>query len=97
MKKLQLSDWSHTHTHTHTEKAHDFWKLLGIAFDNDTYFVTWYWYNFCGPSMLNGAVVTIFPKFFGKIRFCVLLNEIVQNFACSIFIFQHDIDIVFWV
>ena len=31
-----------------------------------TYFATWHWYNFCEPSLLSGAVASIFRKIFGK-------------------------------
>ena len=48
----------------------------------------WYWYNFCERSLLGDTVVTIFPKFWGKCRFYVLLNEIAQNFMWKIHVIR---------
>ena len=42
-----------------------------------TYFERWY--NFWDHSLLGSTVVTIFPEFLQKCRFCVLLNETAQN------------------
>ena len=32
------------------------------------------WYNFCWPSLKEGAVIAILPEFFGEFRSCVRLK-----------------------
>ena len=44
----------------------------------------------CKHNILGGTVVTFFPEFSGKYRFCALLNEIVQKIVCKIYVFRNN-------
>ena len=53
-------------------------------------FERWHWYKLCECSLLGGTVVTIFPEFSWKCRFCILLDGITHWFIYQIHISRNN-------